>query len=249
MIDLKYHNNVAVLKLDRGVTNAINFEVINDLAKMLNGLKTDTNVHGLVLSSVNDKFFSIGLDLPQIYNLSKEDFTLFYKRFNDCCMELYTFPKPTVAAITGHAIAAGFILSLCCDYRIIAKGRKLMGLNENKLGVPVPYIADCVLQHLVGSRNSREIVESGEFYQPEESLQMGLVDQVLPLEDVLLKSIEKAQSIGSIPRDTYKIIKQNRVEVTESRIRAHWKEKQKSFIECWYSNKTRGLLREAMKKF
>ena len=249
MLDLKYLDKVAVLKLDLGVTNAINLEVINKLAKVLKALKTDTNVHALVLSSTNDKFFSIGFDIPQLYYLSKEDFKLFYERFNERCMELYTFPKPTVAAITGHAIAGGFILALCCDYRIIGKGRKLMGLNEIKLGVPVPYLADSVLQSLVGIRNSREIVESGEFYHSEESLQMGMVDQVLPLEDVLLKSIEKVRLIGSIPQDTYRIIKRNRVEVTESQIRAHWKEKQRSFIECWYSKETRELLREAMKKF
>ncbi len=240
---------MAVLKLDHGVTNTINLEVINELAKVLKTVKTDTNIHALVLSSTNDKFFSIGFDIPQLYNLSKEDFKLFYERFNESCIELYTFPKPTVAAITGHAIAGGCILALCCDYRIIGKGRKLMGLNEIKLGVPVPYLADGVLQNLVGIRNSREIVELGEFYHSEELLQMGIVDQVLPLEDVLLKSIEKAQSIGSIPQDTYRIIKRNRVEVTESQIRAHWKEKQRSFIECWYSKEARELLQKAMKKF
>ena len=159
MIDLKYKDKVAVLKLDRGVTNAINLEVINELAKVLKAVKADTNVHALVLSSTNDKFFSIGFDIPQLYNLSKKDFKLFYEIFNESCMGLYTFPKPTVAAITGHAIAGGFILALCCDYRIIGKGRKLMGLNEIKLGVPVPYLADCVLQNLIGIRNSREIVE------------------------------------------------------------------------------------------
>lgn len=249
MIDLKYQDKVAVLKLSRGVTNAINFELINELGNVLKAVKTDTSVHALVLSSNNDKFFSIGFDIPQLYNLSKEDFNLFYERFNECCMELYIFSKPTVAAITGHAIAGGFILALCCDYRIIGNGRKLMGLNEIKLGVPVPYLADCLLQDLVGVRNSREIVEFGEFYNSEESLQMGMVDQVLPLENVLLKSIEKAQSIGSIPHDTYRIIKRNRVEVTESQIRTYWKEKQQSFIECWYSKEARELLKEAIKKF
>jgi len=249
MIELKYHNKVAVLNLNRGVTNAINLELINELAQVLKTVKTDTNIHALVLSSTNDKFFSIGFDIPQLYNLSREDFKLFYERFNESCMELYTFPKPTVAAITGHAIAGGFILALCCDYRIIGKGRKLMGLIEIKIGVPVPYLADYVLQNLIGIRNSREIVEMGEFYHSEELLHMRVVDQVLPLEDVLLKSIKKAQSIGSIPQDTYRIIKRNRIEVTESQIRANWKEKQQSFIECWYSKNARELLREAMNKF
>lgn len=77
-------------------------------------------------------------------------------------LALYTLPKPVVAAITGHAIAGGCILALCCDYRFISEGRKLMGLNEVKLGVPVPYLADRVLHALVGTRYAREIIESGE---------------------------------------------------------------------------------------
>ena len=73
-------------------------------------------------------------------------------------------------------------MALCCDYRFIAEGRKLMGLNEVKLGVPVPYLGDCILRHLVGARHARDIMDTGDFYHPEVLLQMGMVDQALPLE-------------------------------------------------------------------
>ena len=125
--------------------------------------------------------------------LSFEATDIITELFNQVCMELYTMPKPTVAAVTGHAIAGGCILALCCDYRFAAEGRKLMGLNEIRLGVPVPYLADCVLRQIVGARNAREIMETGEFYLPEQSLQIGMIDRVLPLEKVV------ADSIASFP--------------------------------------------------
>ena len=78
---------------------------------------------------------------------------------------------------------------------------------------------------------------------------MGMVDQVLPLEEVLPASIEKAQSLGSFPQKAYAMIKRNRVEMVEAQIRARLEEKKRFFIECWYSNETRQLLREAMEKF
>jgi len=175
MLGVEIQDSVAVAKLSRGVTNAFNLELVDELLKLILDLKFKDQVRALVLTSSNEKFFSIGFDIPQLFELSPEDFQLYYQKFNQMCLALYTFPKPTVAAITGHAIAGGCILALCCDYRVIADERQLMGLNEIKLGVPVPYLADCILRSLVGVRAARLIMESGDFYPPLQLFQMGMV--------------------------------------------------------------------------
>lgn len=249
MIHMDYHDSVAVVKLDRDVTNAINMELVTELTETLEKVKHDSNAHGLVLSSSNEKFFSIGFDIPQLFKLSKNDFMDFYKTFNRLCMDLYTLPKLTIAAITGHAVAGGCILVLCCDYRFIAEGKKKMGLNEIKLGVPVPYLADCVLRQIVGFRNGREIMDTGEFYLPDESLKMGMVDQILPLEQVLTTAIEKAKSMDALSRDAFAMIKRNRVEMVEAQVLAKQEEKEKIFLNCWYSDETRNRLKAAMENF
>ncbi len=249
MIRTEYHNNVAIVKLDRGVTNALNIELVTELTETLQKVKHDSNVHSLVLSSSNEKFFSIGFDIPQLFELSKDNFRFFYKAFNRVCMDLYVLPKLTIAAITGHAVAGGCILALCCDYRFIAEGRKKMGLNEIKLGVPVPYLADCVLRQIVGFRNAREIMDTGEFYLPEELLEIGMVDQMLPLDQLLAKSIEKVKLLDALPQDAFAMIKRNRVETVEAQVLAKLKEKEKFFIDCWYSDETRNRLKAAMEKF
>jgi enoyl-CoA hydratase/carnithine racemase len=249
MIGVETRDQVAIVRLDRPITNAINMQLVGELAEALEGVKQDGDVHGLVLRSSNDKFFSIGFDIPQLFDLTREDFRSFYQAFNRMCLDLYTLPKPTVGAITGHAIAGGCILALCCDYRFIAQGRKLMGLNEIKLGVPVPYVADCVLRHLVGVRNGRDAMDSGEFYGPEELSRMGLVDQVWPLEQVLPQAVEKAGLLGALPQQAFAMIKRNRVEVVEAQVRARLEERERFFVERWYADETRGRLREAMEKF
>ncbi len=249
MIHMEYYNNVAAVKLDRDVTNAINMELVTELTETLEKVKHDSNVHGLVLTGSNEKFFSIGFDIPQLFKLSKDDFMVFYKIFNQLCMDLYTLPKLTIAAITGHAVAGGCILALCCDYRFIAEGKKKMGLNEIKLGVPVPYLADCVLRQIVGFRNSREIMDTGEFYLPDESLKMGMVDQILPLEQVLTKAIEKAKSMDALSCDAFAMIKRNRVEMNEAHVLAKQEEKEKIFLDCWYSDDTRKRLKAAIDRF
>ena len=124
-----------------------------------------------------------------------------------------------------------------------------MGLNEIRLGLPVPYPGDCVLHHLVGVRYAREIMDDGGFYQPEQLLQMGLIDQLLPLERVLPESIERARSLGAWPQEAFAMIKRNRVEGVEAQVLARLEEKEQSFIERWYSDEARQRLREAMEKF
>lgn len=248
-IQIEYYDNIATVKLNREVTNAINREMVNECSNILNDLKDNPNVNGVVLTSSNEKFFSIGFDIPQLFEMSKEEFGEFYHSFNQLCLQLYTLPKPTIAAITGHAIAGGCILTLCCDYRFIADGRKLMGLNEIKLGVPVPYPADRILKELVGFRKARDLLDAGDFYESEQLLQMGLVDSVLPINQVLNESIQKVNMIAAFPKKGFQMIKQNRVERVEKQILEHLSEKETYFIECWYSDNTRQKLKEAMKKY
>lgn len=249
MFNIEYQDAIAIIKLDQGATNPLSQEFSIGLGQTLQEIAADPNVRSLVLASAGDKFFSIGFDIPHLFELSRQVFRDFYRSANQMFLDLYTLPKPTIAALTGHAIAGGCILALCCDYRLIAAGRKLMGLNEIKLGVPVPYLADVILQSLVGVRHSRQIVETGEFYESEELFQIGMVDHIHPLEDVLPKAIEKAQALGAMQPEAYRAIKANRTAFVESQILKHREEKEAVFIDCWYSEAARELLKKAMEKF
>jgi enoyl-CoA hydratase/carnithine racemase len=249
LIRKELKEGVAIVSLDRGVTNPLNLQLVTDLSKALAEIKDDPESRGVVLTSTSQKFFSIGLDIPWMYPLSREQFTRFYQAFNRVCMEIYTFPKPVVAALLGHAVAGGCILALACDYRVIAEGKKLMGLNEIKLGVPVPFPGHCMLQQLLGYRKARDLTDTGEFLPAEQLLQIGLVDDVLLQDQVLPRAIQMAGSLGAFPPEAFAAIKRNRVAEIEARVRAHGAEKEAEFLDCWHSPGTRARLKEAMEKF
>ena len=249
LISIEIREATAILKLNREITNAINHQLVDELAGALREFGPNQAVRSLVLTSDNEKFFSIGLDIPQLYDLPRQEFKRFYHNFNQVCIDLLTFPKMTIAAIPGHAIAGGCILALCCDYRIIAAGRRLMGLNEVKLGVAVPYPAACVLPHIVGYRNAREMMYTGNFYTPEESYSMGLVDEVVPLEHVRSRSIEKATVLSAGSTQAIAQSKWGLVEPIRNQIEKYIKEKEGYFIDRWYADDTRKNLKEAMEKF
>ena len=249
MVSVEHHGRVAVVKLNHGVTNALSPKVVHEMEAVLRRVREDDAVNGLVLTGSNEKFFSIGYDIPELFEMNKDDFTEFYRLFNQTCFDLFTLPKPTVAAITGHAIAGGCILALCCDYRFIAQGHKLMGLNEIKLGLPVPYLPDRLLHFLVGFRRAREMMESGEFYPAEKAFEMGVADKILPVGDVVKAAIEHAEMLGSLPKVGFEMIKQNRVEVVAETVMARQDQKETAFIDSWYSDEARERLQEAIKKF
>lgn len=248
-IALDYDDDVCIVKLNRGVTNPINPKLVSELSIILNDLKLDPEILSIVLTSNNQKMFSLGLDIPELYALSREEFYVFLRSFDRMCLDLFSIPKATVTAIPGHAIAGGCILALCSDYHFISSGRALMGVNEVKLGVPVPEPAHSIIQDLVGSRIARELCESGDFHPPEALLTMGLVDRICDPGDLLVEAIEKARKLGSLPQDAYRMIKRNRTDPVIGRVLPSLQAKEDYFMDCWFSEPVRENLREAMKKF
>ena len=124
-----------------------------------------------------------------------------------------------------------------------------MGLNEIKLGVPLPYPADRILRQLVDDRAARRILDTGDFFPPEDTLPMGLVDEVVPLETVIDRSVERVLAIGTSSLDAFRSIKCNRTEPVVAQIQERLAKREELFIEMWYRSETREKLEEACRKF
>jgi enoyl-CoA hydratase/carnithine racemase len=245
-VEIEAHDDVAILRLKNGVTNAISPELVDDLGDALRHARKDFK--GLILAG-GTKFFSIGFDLPTLLQLERSAMTDFYFRFNQTALDLYTVPLPTVCAIAGHAIAGGTILALTADFRFASAGRKLMGLNEVKIGVPVPYLADLMLRQIVGDRAATELNYCGEFLEAEQAQKAGLLDQVCPAEELDQKAIEKAADLAALPAYGFTLIKANRVEEIQARFKEKGKTKIGLFLDCWFNPAVQELLKEAAKKF
>jgi enoyl-CoA hydratase/carnithine racemase len=248
-IEAETDDGVTILKLNHGITNAINGELVKELRESLRHLQGQSEVKALVLTSANEKFFSIGFDLPELFSMTPGDFEEFFTGYNHLCLELYTLPRPTVAALTGHTIAGGFILASCCDYRFFIEGKKYCALNEVNLGVPVPFLADLVLRQLVGDRQATEIMYTGRLITAEEALRMGYVDALFPPDQIRSQALNKARFLGNLPAEALRRIKENRTAGLAGEIRGRLEEDIKTFLKFWYMAEARERLKEAIKKF
>jgi len=248
-VERRADSGIVVAALANGSTNAIDPEIVRRLSLLLAQAAEDPEVEGLVLAGAGGKFFSIGFDIPKLYPLSREEFEPFFAAFNRLCLDLYAFPKPTVAAIAGHAVAGGCILSICCDRRIVADGRTLMGLNTVKLGVPVPLVVQSILGRLLGARRAADLVAAGDFHAGEELLRLGLADEARPAGSVIEAAVDTARSLGAASLAAYAEAKRARAAEVLEEVEPALEERNRAFVDAWYAPPARQLLREAMGRF
>jgi enoyl-CoA hydratase/carnithine racemase len=245
-VTIESQGDITVIRLDHGVTNAINPEMLAELDLAL--VRARENSRGLMLAG-GDKFFSIGFDLPVLLKLDRPEFTEFWRSFNRTFIDIYTLPIPTVCALTGHAVAGGAVLSLAPDFRIGASGNKQIGLNEIRLGIPVPYSTDLVLRQLVGDRAATDMIYSGDFITTSEAMKFGLVDEVTEMDSVEQRALEKLQTLAAQPQPAFVAIKQNRTEAVTLQYNRLHAAKDEIFLDAWFSESVQVLLAEAAKTF
>ena len=243
---LEAHDTIATLRLNNGVTNAISPELLDDLTGEVKRIKSE--FMGLVLAG-GDKFFCIGLDLSRLLHLSRSEMSEFYFKFMQVVLDLYTLPMPTASALGGHAAAGGAILALSSDFRFASSGRKFIGLNEVKIGVPVPYLTDLILRQVVGDRYATEMMFKGELVEPEKAQKIGLLDAIFSPEDLEEKAVAKIAELAALPPHGFTVIKNNRVEVVRSQFDDKRSEEADLFLGCWFTPSVQELLKEAAKKF
>ena len=243
---IEAHDAVAVLRFNNGVTNAISPELLDDLLATVKQVKNEFN--GMVLAG-GDKFFCIGMDLPNLLQLDRPDMTDFYARFIQAVFDLYTLPMPTACAIDGHATAGGAIFAISSDFRFVSSGRRFIGFNEVKIGIPIPYLVDLMLRQIVGDRCATGLMFSGEFVEPEEAQRIGLVDDVVAPEDLEEKAVAKITELAALPACGLTAIKNNRVESVSSRFEEKRSADSDCFLDCWFNPAVQELLQEAAKKF
>ena len=236
-------NALAEVRLERGKVNALNEEVVDEMAERFRLLAADPAVRSIVLTGTG-KFFSFGFDIPGFLGHSKEAFLGYLRKFAALYRELFGLPKPVVAALNGHAVAGGCMLALACDARIMAAGKGKIALNEIAFGSSLFAGSVEMLRYAVGGRNAPRVAYSGAMFTPEEALALGLVDRVVPEAELLAAAREVAGVHGAKEPAAFRSVKALlRGPVLEEMARRE-EASLREFVEIWYSERTWENLRK-----
>ncbi len=215
-VTVENNENVAVLKFDDGKANVLGFESINLLHTVLDDLSD--NADAIVLVGRPGRF-SAGFDL-EVIKSGADAAARMFERGVDLFLRLYQYPRPVVAACTGHAIAAGAIVLMSCDLRIGLGGEFKIGLPEVTIGMPLPFFATELARDRLSKRHYTQATALGRMYNPEEAVDVGFLDE-LSDNDVIGSAIDRAQLLTGISRSGFLRTRANSRDTTSKAIRAH----------------------------
>lgn len=199
-LEIRHEDGIAILRMAKPPVNAIEPAFLEALHDALAELLAEPP-RALVLTGTG-QFFSAGLDLKVMPTLPADRQRAMLERINELGRPLYGFPRPTVSAVNGHAVAAGFVLALAGDYRV-ASLEGTYGLTEVKAGMPYPVGALAAVQAELPAPAARRLVLGAELVDAEAALQMGAFDEVAPSDDVLPRSLEIAARLATYPSEVF----------------------------------------------
>ncbi len=199
--------SIAILRLARPPANAVDLELAAEMEAAFVALTSTSGVAAVVITG-SGRFFSAGLDLKRVPLYGHDEQRAMVGTANRLLGKLYSCPLPVVAAVNGHAVAAGLILALTCDYRVGTNGACKLGLTEARVGIPFPVVAMLVLQAEVAPDVARVLTLRANNIDPQSALAWGVLDELQAPAHVLSTAIEVAGDLASHPTAGYARIKQ-----------------------------------------
>lgn len=183
-----------IVQMNRGKVNAINREMVSELKRTFENLEADMDVKGVILTG-QPHYFSAGLDLIELFQYDKEQIRDFFSAFGALYLQLVQFKKPFISAITGHSPAGGTVLAITSDNRYMAEGEKyVIGLNEVAVNIQISQNLTEVYAFWMGDGLSSRYILQGKLLTGKEALASGLIDELVPLENVLERSEKQMKS-------------------------------------------------------
>lgn len=242
MIDRVIHGEVHELRLNRPPVNALSPDLLRLLADEVRRSPTQ-GARALVLSG-RDGMFSAGLDVPVLIELDREALGRALASFFDSIEALAASAVPVAAAITGHSPAGGAVLSLCCDRRVMAEGDYSIGLSEVRIGIPVPRIVADLAIRTVGRRIGEALCVSGKLLNPVEALEVGFVDELAPVGEVVTAARRWCEDIIQSPSkalsDTRSVLRSDLVES----VQRNSKDDVRLLTEQWFRPELQTAMRD-----
>lgn len=199
MVRLEKTENIGIVRIDRPeAMNALNEEVLAELSSALEEAAADPEIKAIIITG-EGKAFVAGADIARMQGLNEQTGRDFGRMGQQVFRRIETMDKAVIAAVNGFALGGGCELAMACDIRIAAERAKF-GQPEVSLGITPGYSGTQRLPRLVGKGRAMELILTGNIITAEAAASMGLVNQVVPQENLLEAALAMARKIaGNAP--------------------------------------------------
>jgi enoyl-CoA hydratase/carnithine racemase len=197
VVRFEKQENVGHIVLDRPPANSYDKAFLDELSATIDEARFDPACKAIVVRSASEKFFSAGADVKMFAATDAEFQFAFVIHANEILSKFERTPKVVIAAINGHCLGGGLEIALCCDVRVAAEGTYNIGLPEVTLGVLPGTGGTQRLPRLIGRQKAFDLMMLGAPVRPAQAKEMGIVDDVVPVADLVAKAQEWAAIYGS----------------------------------------------------
>ena len=195
------HPGVGTLVLSRPPTNAMTRQVYREMERAAAEVSDRDDIAAVVLFGGHE-IFSAGDDVPQLRTLTTSEVESWVRVHRAAVDAVAAIPKPTVAAITGYALGAGLGLALAADWRVSGDNVRF-GATEILAGLVPGGDGMARLARTVGASRAKELVYSGRFFDAEEALELGLIDEMVAPDGVYDAAAAWASRFVDGPRSAF----------------------------------------------
>ena len=247
MLTTATEGRVAVVRLAHGKVNALDSELLAawtaELARLERSDQSDPSDAAAVVLTGAGKAFSAGVDLSRLLAGGPEYVRTFLPLLGEALLKTFTFPKPLVAAVNGHAIAGGCILACACDYRLMAAGAGRIGTPELSVGVPLPAVALEILRLVLAPQRLQAVLYRGLTCTPEDALATGFVDELADPDALLERAVEQAAQLGALPSASFALTKRGIRQPARDRIARSLQAADDEVLAAWLSPRVQDAVR------
>lgn len=245
MIQLDVHDGVARLTLAHGRANALDVELLRELPHALE--EAGGRAPAVVLTG-QGTVFSAGIDLKRLLAEEPAHVDELLPALVEACAALFFLPRPVVAAVNGHAIAGGGVLTCAADLRLMARGGGRIGVPELLVGVPFPLVALEIVRSRVAPSRLPELVFRGLTLEAEPAREAGLIDEVVDAESLLETAHERARALAGLPADVFAHTKEQLRAPSRARLAAETAADREFVAAAWKRAETREGIRTYLER-
>ena len=238
-LKITHKDDYAIVQIHRGKVNAFNMELVKELNNTIQSFQKDDKVRGVIITG-QPHFFTAGLDVIELYQYDEATIKTFMIAFGQLYLALAKFLKPLIAAITGHAPAAGTVIAIACDYRVMADGEKYgIGLNEALVNIDLSEDVINGYAFWLGQGLANRLLLKGSLMNGTAAQAIGLVDESCPLDKVLAVAEQQMQQYLKAETRIFQSIKYKSRKQWIDNMGANGEKDLQQALDIWWSPEVR----------
>ena len=203
--------NLSQLSLHHYPLNILSIDFMQSLTNLFKLIQErDIPTHALIIKSSIPKIFSAGLDLGAFFiddNSNLDNFVSYWSTFQSFWLSLYSLDIPVVSVIEGDCLAAGCLIALSSDYRIMSDGDSKIGISGTKVGIAPPIWVCKLMSHVIGVAQADRAIQLGTLFSSKQALNIKLIDQLVSQEEchnTALSVVDNFLSVDHLARSEIK---------------------------------------------